>query len=163
MKTDDIKQTLSELYICNLNLIKRISKKKNDDGILRKFSVDGKLVNVQTNAEDDKIIKIHLETRDQTFFNEKEKNPVFVFSFLKEEIVNGMVLQIFAITPLDYFKETGFLNDDHFEIELPFNGNARMESVFEFLAPNRIIVETELLNMGLVQDADFTAFIANFY
>jgi hypothetical protein len=66
-----------------------------------------------------------------------------------------------AISPLDYFKKTGYMYDQHCEFELP----AEFDEVAEgYLVYEGTVEEARqaLLELGLVEDADFTKFIQDY-
>jgi hypothetical protein len=63
-----------------------------------------------------------------------------------------------AISPIDYFKQTGFMYDQHVNIELSDRFDEVMEGQFVYDGTVEEARE-ELLAHGLVEDADFTEFM----
>jgi hypothetical protein len=66
-----------------------------------------------------------------------------------------------SISPLDYFKQTGYMYDQHAAIEMPDRFDEVMEGQFVYDGTVEEARE-ELLALGLVEDADFAKMLQNY-
>jgi hypothetical protein len=159
LNSKDIKQQLSEIYLCNKKDIKRISKKKDAaEAIERIFQINDFLVSVRSDLTDTKIIKISKKVQDPIIENNLFSD--YYFAIGTNLIENSWFLV--SIIKKDFWDANHYCDDQPCEIEylLPeYIGDLNESSEMAVYLDNWEIAFNDLRQRGMQYNNELARFL----